>query len=58
MTVRYRTRGGLFEAVGEFAVITIPFSVLRHVEVAPGFSYAKQKAIRQLTYDASAKVFL
>ncbi|MFN2487479.1 MAG: flavin monoamine oxidase family protein [Acidimicrobiia bacterium] len=58
VTVRYRTRGGLFEAVGEFAVITIPFSVLRHVEVAPGFSYAKQKAIRQLTYDASAKVFL
>lgn len=48
----------MFESVAEFAVITIPFSVLRHVEVTPGFSYAKQKAIRQLTHNASAKVFL
>jgi monoamine oxidase len=32
--------------------------VLRHVEVLTPFSRAKQRAIRQLHYDASAKVFL
>jgi len=32
--------------------------VLRHVEVLQPFSRAKQRAIRQLHYDASAKVFL
>jgi monoamine oxidase len=58
VTVQYRTRAGRFEAVGDYAVLTPPFSVLRHVEVNPAFSRPKQKAIRQLTYDASAKVFL
>ncbi|MGH8958232.1 MAG: flavin monoamine oxidase family protein [Acidimicrobiia bacterium] len=58
VSVRFRTRGGSFDAAGDFAVVTVPFSVLRHVEVTPGFTHPKQKAIRQLTYDASAKVFL
>ena len=35
-----------------------PFPVLRHVEVLTPFSRRKQRAIRQLHYDASAKVFL
>lgn len=58
VTVHYRTRGGRFSVTGDFAVITIPFSVMRHVEVLTPFSRVKQKAIRQLTYDASAKIFL
>ena len=39
-------------------VLTAPFPVLRHVEVLTPFSRLKQRAIRQLHYDASAKVFL
>ena len=39
-------------------MLTAPFPVLRHVEVLTPFSAAKQRAIRQLHYDASAKVFL
>ena len=35
----------------------MPFPVLRHVEVLQPFSRAKQRAIRQLHYDASAKIF-
>lgn len=58
VSVHYRTRGGRFSVTGDYAVITIPFSVMRHVEVLTPFSRAKQKAIRQLTYDASAKIFL
>ena len=39
-------------------MLTAPFPVLRHVEVLTPFSRLKQRAIRQLHYDASAKVFL
>jgi monoamine oxidase len=36
--------------------VTVPFSVLRHVEVLTPFSREKQRAIRQLNYHASTKV--
>ena len=55
--VHYQTRSGRFEARGDYAIITVPFPVLRHVEVLKPFSRPKQRAIRQLHYDASAKIF-
>ncbi len=55
--VYYQTRSGRFEARGDYAIITVPFPVLRHVEVLKPFSRSKQRAIRQLHYDASAKIF-
>ena len=55
--VHYRTRSGQFEARGDYAILTVPFPVLRHVEVLKPFSRPKQRAIRQLHYDASAKIF-
>jgi monoamine oxidase len=58
VTVHYRTRAGRFRETAQFAILTVPFPVLRHVEVMPAFSPVKQKAIRQLHYDASAKIFL
>ncbi len=58
VTVHYRTGAGRFSVTGDFAVVTVPFPMLRHVEVLTPFSRAKQRAIRQLHYDASAKVFL
>src|SRR5205807_995268 len=39
-------------------LLTVPFPVLRHMESQPLFSRAKQRAIRQLHYDASAKIWL
>lgn len=58
VTVHYRTAAGRFSVTGDYAIVTVPFPVLRHVEVVKPFSRAKQRAIRQLHYDASAKVFL
>ena len=58
VTVHYQTAAGRFQAVGDHAIITVPFPVLRHIEVLKPFSRAKQRAIRQLHYDASAKIFL
>ncbi len=58
VTVHYRTGAGRFAEEADYAIVTTPFPVLRHVEALTPFSRAKQRAIRQLHYDASAKVFL
>jgi monoamine oxidase len=58
VTVHYQTAGGRFQISGDYAILTVPFPVLRHVEVLKPFSKSKQRAIRQLHYDASAKIFL
>jgi monoamine oxidase len=57
-TVVYETAGTLFRATCDDVLITVPFPVLRHMEAQPLFSRAKQRAIRQLHYDASAKIWL
>jgi monoamine oxidase len=56
VTIHYQTSSGRFTETGDFAIITVPFPVFRHVEVLKPFSRAKQRAIRQLHYDASAKI--
>ncbi|MFN0107248.1 MAG: flavin monoamine oxidase family protein [Blastocatellia bacterium] len=42
----------------DYLICAIPFSVLRRVEVAPGFSSAKQQAIAQLGNTSVVRVFL
>jgi monoamine oxidase len=39
-------------------VCAVPFSVLRRIEVSPGFSRGKQLAIEQLEYTSVARVYL
>ncbi len=56
VTIHYRTSAGRFQETGDYAIITVPFPVLRHVEVLKPFTRNKQRAIRQLHYDASAKI--
>jgi monoamine oxidase len=58
VTIHYRTLAGNMQITGDYAILTVPFPVLRHVEVLKPFTFAKQRAIRQLHYDASAKIFL
>src|SRR4029078_131587 len=58
VTVHYRTRGGRFSETGDFVILTLPFPVMRHIEILKPFSSAKQRAIRQVHYDASTKVLL
>jgi len=57
VTIHYQTRSGAFKETGDYAILTVPFPVLRHVEVLPAFSHRKQRAIRELNYDASGKIF-
>ncbi len=57
VTLHYTTAAGRFSVSGDSAILTLPFPVLRHIEVTPPFSAAKRRAIRQLHYDASAKIF-
>lgn len=56
VTVAYRTAAGNASVSADYAIMTLPFPVLRHIETPQPFSRAKQKAIRQLYYDASAKI--
>jgi monoamine oxidase len=58
VTVHYQTLAGRQSIRADRAILTVPFPVLRHVEAIKPFSRAKQRAIRQLKYDASAKIFL
>ncbi|RIK42089.1 MAG: amine oxidase [Chloroflexi bacterium] len=58
VTVHFQTGAGRSALTGDAAILTVPFPVLRHVEAVPEFSRGKQRAIRQLHYDASAKILL
>ncbi|MEU4075816.1 flavin-binding oxidoreductase [Streptomyces venezuelae] len=40
------------------AVVTVPFSGLRHVAFTPPLSYGKRRAMTELHYDAATKVLL
>jgi monoamine oxidase len=56
VTVHYQTTAGRFSESGHYAILAVPFAVLRHVEFLKACSPGKQRAIRQLHYDASAKI--
>ncbi|MFF5079369.1 flavin monoamine oxidase family protein [Actinoplanes sp. NPDC000266] len=43
---------------GDVAVITVPFSSLRHVTIEPLLPYPKRRAIIELHYDSATKVLL
>lgn len=53
------TRNGQTEKLeAEYLVCTIPFPVLRGIEVSPSFSVAKRRAIAELPYTSVARVYL
>jgi monoamine oxidase len=56
VTVHYQTAAGRRSLTGDYAIVTTPFPVLRHIEALKPFSRHKQRAIRQLHYDTSAKI--
>ncbi|MCX6590367.1 MAG: NAD(P)/FAD-dependent oxidoreductase [Acidobacteria bacterium] len=43
---------------GDYLITTLPFTVLRHIEITPGFSEAKQRAIREMKYGAVSRVYV
>ena len=59
VTIHYRGPAGRASVKGDYAVCAIPFSVLRDIEiVGTPFSRPKQKAVRELNYNASTKIVL
>jgi monoamine oxidase len=56
--VVYRNAGRLGSVEAEYAVCTIPFSVLRNIEIDPPFSEGKRFAISELPYTSAIGVFL
>jgi monoamine oxidase len=42
VTIHYQTHAGKFTESGDYAIITVPFPVLRHVEVLKPFSRAEE----------------
>jgi len=56
VTIHFKTEAGRYSERGDYAIVTLPFSVLRQVEVMTPFSRGKQRAIRQLNYSASTKI--
>ncbi len=58
VTVRYRIGTDRASISADRAIVTLPFSVLRFVNVDQPFSLGKQRAIRELHYDAATKVFV
>jgi monoamine oxidase len=57
VTVHFKGPAGRESIKGDYAICAIPFSVLRDIEIlGTGFSREKQKAIRELNYNASAKI--
>jgi monoamine oxidase len=56
VTVHYTTKSGRFSETGDYAVCTLPFSVLGDLDATPEWSHGKRKAIRELNYNASTKI--
>jgi monoamine oxidase len=56
VTVHFKTESGRWSERADYAIVTLPFSVLRHIEVLTPLTREKQRAIRQLNYSASTKI--
>lgn len=58
VTVHYKREGALQQVQADFAVISLPYPVLRFVDVLKSFSPGKQMAMRHLNYLNAVKIFL
>jgi monoamine oxidase len=59
LTLTFATPGGSLEVQCDHAILTLPFSTLRHVDYRQaGFDPLKQTAIEQLGYGTISKLFL
>jgi monoamine oxidase len=48
--------GAHHKAAADYLICAIPFSVLRHLEIDPPFSLAKERAVRDLPYKSIARI--
>jgi monoamine oxidase len=58
VTVTYTNRDGLQTITADRVICTLPFSVLKDIEVSPSFSDEKQRAINDLKYTPVTRTYL
>ncbi|MBZ5632220.1 MAG: FAD-dependent oxidoreductase [Acidobacteriia bacterium] len=58
VTVTVNTSGRRSQISADYLICAIPFPVLRSIEVSPGFSEGKQRAIRELSYNSVTRVYV
>lgn len=56
--VTYSQAGATETISADYLVCTIPFSILREIEVRPEFSPEKRRAIRELPYTSATRVYV
>ena len=54
----YDSAGQRRTATGDYLVLTVPYSVARHLEFVPALAPDKQRAIRQIHYDSATKIVM
>ena len=55
---RDNATGEIHPLDADFVLCTLPVPVLQRLDITPGFSFAKRKALREMMYDSSTKVLL
>lgn len=58
VTATVEQSGVRHEVRGDSLICTLPFTVLRHVEISPAFSGPKTDAVRTMEYGAVTRVYL
>lgn len=58
VTVHFTEDGAPQTLSADFLICTIPFSVLREIEIVPPLSAGKQKAVAELSYSPVTRIFL
>lgn len=58
VTLTFEANGRLEKAKGDFLVSAVPLTTLRKIEVAPKFSAARTRLIKETAYDSASRVFL
>jgi monoamine oxidase len=58
LRVMWNERGGSQSLLADRVVVAVPFTLLRQIEIVPPFSPEKARAIQELSYGSSTKVFL
>jgi len=56
--VTFKEKGKLETLRGDYLICAIPFTMLRKIEVSPGFSNAKTEVIKKMEYDSASRVIL
>ncbi len=56
--VTYRQAGKAEKLSADYVICTLPFTVLRQIEIAPAFTPDKKRAIERHSYDSVTRIFL